>query len=112
VLVEIDPREGSGVIPQEWLTLLGPRGVRDGEAEGARGQIVPSLRSVRALAGTFRRDYAYDVFWVMFPLRTESGAPLFMPGATEAELVVRIYNKERRVRWRILESILKRSGAN
>jgi hypothetical protein len=105
VLVEIDPREGSGVIPREWLSLLGPRGVKDGEAEGVRGEITPALSKIRALSGVMRRDYAYDVFWVTFPLTTQAGTALFPDGVQEAELVVRIYNKEGRVRWTIPASV-------
>lgn len=106
ILIEIDPREGSGVIPLEWIALLGPRGLREGDAVGVRGRnSSPQLRNVRALAGPFRRDYNYDVFWMAFPLRTEAGEPLFSPEVAEAELVVRIYNKEGRVRWPIPESV-------
>jgi hypothetical protein len=105
ILIEIDPREGSGVIPLEWITLFGPSGLREGDAAGVRGRNLPALRNVRALAGAFRRDYNYDVFWIVFPLRTESGEAVLPPGTTEAELVVRIYNKEGRVRWPVPSSM-------
>jgi hypothetical protein len=60
---------------------------------------------VKALAGVMRRNYDYDRFWVTFPLKTSSGAPLFSPGDQEAELVVRIYDKEGHVEWPIPQSI-------
>jgi hypothetical protein len=108
VLVEIDPDEGSGVVPLDWVALLGPRGARAGEAGVVKGTIVPGLRDVRALAGTFRRDYAYDLFWVVFPLKSETGQALFPESVTEAELVVRIYTREGHVRWPIPQSVRNR----
>lgn len=72
-------------------------------------QIGRSTRvNVRALSGAFRRDYDYEVFWVVFPLVTETGKPLFPESVVEAELVVRIYNKEGRVNWPVPESIRRR----
>lgn len=110
VLVEIDPREGSGVIPLEWFAFLGPRGGNPGEPGVVRGTSVPALRNARALSGTFRRDYAYEVFWIVFPLRTESGAPIFPIDVSEAELIVRIHDKEGRVRWRVPDAVRVRSS--
>lgn len=110
IIVEIDPREGSGVIPLDWVALLGPKGVRSGEPGAVKGTSVPPLRNVRALSGAFRRDYDYEVFWVVFPLVTETGKPLFPESVAEAELVVRIYNKEGRVKWPVPESIRRRPG--
>lgn len=95
ILVEIDPREGSGVIPRDWVATLGPRG----GSRTVKGTDTPRLRDFPALAGGARRDYAYDLFWVVFPLRTEEGQPLFAPEDREAELTVRIYDKVGRVRW-------------
>jgi len=105
VLVEIDPREGSGVIPQNWNASLMPRGGDPAGPRVARGVSVPKLRDARALAGAAQRDYAYDVFWVVFPLRLPDGSPLFGPEDREAELAVRIYSKGGRVRWTIPDSI-------
>jgi hypothetical protein len=56
---------------------------------------------VRALQPIAQRNYDYDRYWVVFPLKTESGAPLFGPGDTTAELLVRIYNREGAVSWPI-----------
>lgn len=109
ILIEIDPNEGSGVIPLDWVALLGQKGARSGEPGIVKGTVVPRLRDVRALAGVFRRDYDYEAFWVVFPLTTETGQPLFPATALEAELTVRIYNKEGRVKWTIPESIKSRT---
>ncbi len=105
IMVELDPDEGSGVIPLTWRALLHPRGVRPGSRDSVTGVDRPDLHKVPALTGVRRRNYDYDQFWVVFPLRTEEGNPLFPPGSTEAELVVRVYDQEGRVHWRIPNSI-------
>jgi len=102
VMVEIDPREGSGVIPLDWTALLQPAGI---ESRAVRGENTPKLREVKALAGVLRRNYDYDRFWVVFPLRHPDGTPLFAPGAVEAELVVRIADREGKVKWPIPASL-------
>ena len=38
---------------------------------------------------------------MVFPLRTDDGQPLFGRDDLEAELVVRIYDNEGRITWRI-----------
>src|SRR5262245_48679499 len=44
-IIEIDPREGSGVIPLDWEAFLQPKG----QPEAAiRGTLIPRLRDVRA----------------------------------------------------------------
>ncbi len=111
VMVEIDPNEGSGVIPLDWVAFLGPTGSRSGEPGIVKGTILPGLRNVRALSGVFRRDYNYEVFWVAFSLSSETAKPLFPEAVPEAELVVRIYNKEGRVKWPVPESIRHREKA-
>ena len=113
ILVEIDPREGSGVVPRDWLSLLRPKGERETSAplSRSRGTSVPKLRKLKGLAGVMPRDYDYDVFWVVFSLVSESGEALFPSSAREAELVVRIHDKEGRVHWPIPESIRERSRA-
>ncbi|MGH9896575.1 MAG: hypothetical protein ACREA0_32165 [bacterium] len=110
IMVEIDPDEGSGVIPLDWRALLHQRGMRPGSRESVKGENRPNLRHVRALAGVSRRNYDYDRFWVVFPLRTEEGTPLFPPGSVEAELLVGIHSEEGRVRWRVPTSIIERSN--
>ena len=108
MMVEIDPNEGSGVIPLDWVAFLGPIGSRPGEPGVVKGTSQSGLRNVRALSGVFRRDYNYEVFWVVFSLDGETGKPLFPESVPEAEVVVRIYNKEGRVKWPIPESIRRR----
>lgn len=110
VLVEIDPREGSGVIPLEWKAFLQPRGSRVGDAGAVTGVNIPRLRDSKALAGVAKRDYDYDVFWIVFPLLNEQGDPIFSNAVREAELVVRIYDKEGKVSWPIPDSIRKRTA--
>jgi hypothetical protein len=99
VMVEIDPREGSGVIPADWLALLRPVLQNGVEGKSVRGTNTPRLRDVKALSGVLRRNYDYDRFWVVFPNAHEDGAPLISAEATGVELVVRISGQEGRVRW-------------
>ena len=102
VMVEIDPREGSGVIPNDWQAFLQPK---DRPDAAVRGTARPELREVKALAGVLRRNYDYDRFWVTFPLKSATGAPLFAATDASAELVVRIHDKEGHVDWPIPASI-------
>jgi hypothetical protein len=102
IMVEIDPREGSGVIPNDWQAFLQPK---DRPDAAVRGTIKPELREVKALAGVLRRNYDYDRFWVTFPMTGSTGAPLFAATDANAELVVRIYDKEGRVDWPIPASV-------
>jgi hypothetical protein len=111
-MVEIDPIEGSGVIPLDWVVLLEPKGSHASEPRIVKGTSVPQLRDVRALSGVFRRDYDYEVFWIVFPRSSQTAASLLPESATEVELVVRIYNKEGRVKWPIPESMKRRQGGN
>jgi hypothetical protein len=101
VMVEIDPREGSGVIPNDWEAFLQPKGRPD---RAVRGLVNPRLRDVKALAGVLRRNYDYDRFWVTFPL-DKDGNPVFS-GPGLAELVVRIYDKEGRVEWPVPAAVV------
>lgn len=94
VMVEIDPREGSGVIPLDWEAFLQPEGQ---SADVVKGVNTPELRNVKALAGVLRRNYDYDRFWVVFPDHAE--AKYLVPGVENIELVVRIHDKEGRVQW-------------
>lgn len=103
ILIEIDPREGSGVIPRDWQARFGPRS--DEKFGGIVGKKAPHLRDAPALASAARRDYSYDQFWVVFPLAGPDGGPLFAEIDEEAELVVQIYNKEGKVRWSIPPSL-------
>lgn len=109
LMIEIDPREGSGVVPLDWQAFLqATGGVKPGIVTGAN---TPGLRDMKALAGVAQRDYDYDVFWVVFPLKSENGEPLFAESTVSAELIVRIYNKEGKVSWKVPDSIRRRSGS-
>jgi hypothetical protein len=108
VMVELDAREGSGVIPLDWRASLLPKGAKADAPSAVAGINSPSLRRVKALAGVARRDYAYDIFWVAFPLTNEKGEPTLPPAVTSLDLVVGIYNKEGRVSWQLPESLRQR----
>jgi hypothetical protein len=108
VLVELDPREGSGVIPLGWTAHLQAKGRPEGPV--VKGSSMPQLRDVPVLKGVDKRDYAYDVFWMGFPLERD-GRPLFGPDDHEAELLVRIEGKEGRVIWTIPPSVRARRPA-
>jgi hypothetical protein len=101
VIVDIDPDEGSGVIPLEWEAFLQPKGKPERAVSGVRA---PDLRKLPALQGVTRRNYDYDRFWVVFPLKEHDGRPLFGASDSEAELIVRIYDREGRVTWRVPSS--------
>lgn len=105
IMVEIDPREGSGVIPEDWAAFLQAEAPADANPRAVRGANTPSLRAEKALAGVLRRNYDYDRFWVVFPLKHDDGAPLFSGADRNAELVVRIHEREGRVKWAIPQSI-------
>lgn len=110
VMVEIDPKEGSGVIPLDWQAFLQPNGLRDGQSGAMAGTNSPKLRGLEALAGVMQRNYNYDVFWVVFSLIDENGKPIFLDSDREAEVIVRIYSKEGKVSWPIPDSIRRRTN--
>jgi hypothetical protein len=98
-LIEIDPQEGSGVIPLDWRSSLRPKGVKEDSPLVIAGTNTPALRHIKAFAGVARRDYAYDVFWVLFPTKDQEGKPIWETPPDTIELLVGIYNKEGRVSW-------------
>jgi len=107
VIVEIDPREGSGVIPNSWRSSLKPK---DGENSNSalRGSNRNDLREVAALKGSVNRDYDYDIFTVEFPLKDEDGNFIWKTVPTEIELTVGIYSKEGSVNWKVSEELKTR----
>jgi hypothetical protein len=107
-MIELHGREGSGVIPSDWRAVLGPAGAGVDLKRSVWGKNSPSLRDLPALSGAARRDYAYDVFWMAFPMQTESGAALFGAADGDAELTVRIYEKVGRLHWKIPASLRSR----
>ena len=110
IMVEIDPNEGSGVIPSDWETFLQSKGRSSNSPREAVGGVeTPDLRKLQALQGVMQRNYDYDRFWVVFPLLGPDGKPLFPNCATDAELVVRIRDKEGKVTWRVPQTICERT---
>jgi hypothetical protein len=60
------------------------------------------------LSGGARRDYDYDVFWMVFQLKTEAGEDLFAAGDQLAQLTVQINGKTGKVEWPIPAAIRQR----
>ena len=102
VIVDLDPDEGSGVIPLEWEAFLQPK---ERPERAVAATKAPALRDVLALQGVTRRNYDYDRFWLVFPLTGHDGQPLFTPADHEAELIVRIYEREGHVTWRVPSTV-------
>ena len=105
IMIELDPDEGSGVIPLNWEAFLQPRNAAD---RAVRGTKAPQMRDIIALAGVSPRNYDYDRFWMTFPLSRDSGEPLFNTTDREAELSVRIYDREGSVHWPIPAAVVRR----
>jgi hypothetical protein len=107
-MVEIDAREGSGVIPLDWRSSLRPGGAKENSPSVINGTSVPALRQVKALAGVARRDYAYDIFWIVVPMTNRDGELIWEALPDTIELVVGIYNKEGRVTWPVTGPLRQR----
>jgi hypothetical protein len=105
ILVEINPREGSGVVPLDWTATLSPSGVGRDSNLVIGGIKRPDLRRVKALAGVVRRDYAFDLFWVEFPLTNADGEPIWETVPPSLDLMVGIHEKQGRVRWPVTDSL-------
>ena len=108
VMIELDPREGSGVIPLDWAAYLQPVGADPDAGHATKGVVLERGRQHPALAGVEKRDYDFDVFWVGFPLR--GSAATFMKDAQMAEIVVRVQSSEGRVKLAVPPSIRDRLG--
>lgn len=107
-LIEINPRQGSGVIPLDWRTTLQPKGAKEDSPLAIAGTSMPELRHLKALATVGPRDYAYDVFWVVFPMRDRQGKLIWETPPDAIELVVGIRDKQGRVSWRVNDSLRQR----
>jgi len=108
VLIEIDPREGSGVVPNNWRASLKPKDAEQNSNSAVRGIDRNDLREVAALKGSVNRDYDYDIFTVEFPLKDEDGDSFWKTVPAEIELTVGIYSKEGRVSWKVSEALKTR----
>ncbi|HEX6732539.1 MAG TPA: hypothetical protein VF074_21150 [Pyrinomonadaceae bacterium] len=106
--IEINPREGSGVIPLDWQATLRPKGSQNDSPLAILGTNTPALRHVNALTRVGPRDYLYDVFWVVFPLRDKQGKLIWETPPEEIELVVVIDERRGRVSWRVNDSLRQR----
>ena len=104
VMVELDPREGSGVIPLDWAAYLQPKGAAPDSGRAVVGTLLKNARDYPAFAGVEKRDYDFDVFLLGFPLRDAEGR-FVLADTTQAELVIRLNSSEGRVSWTVPESI-------
>jgi hypothetical protein len=111
IMVEIDPREGSGVIPLDWRAILQPKGTKAEDLGGVEGASNPRFKNLKAMTGVVQRDYSYDVFWMAFPLVDGNGRRTLPDSAREAELIVGIHDKKGTVSWPIPDSIRQRTRA-
>lgn len=87
-LVELDPREGSGVIPKDWSVHLKPAA-----GDSVEGRVV-DLRDNPVFQGVRPRDYDYDQFWIYFDTNDQ-----LRPELRSFEVTVRIYNDKGRVQF-------------
>jgi len=110
MMIEIDPAEGSGVVPLDWRVFLQPGGFVPGSEGAVAGIKAPHLRNMKVFRGVTKRDYEYDVFWVIFPL-VDKNKPLFGDSVSTFELMVGIYKKEGKIRWPISPSMRARINA-
>ncbi len=106
-MIEIDPNEGSGIVPSNWQAFLQPGGFKRGQPGAIKGAINSSLGRMKVLNGIEPRDYDYDVFWAAFALNNETRNTLFNSTSQEIELVVRIEEKEGKIRFPIPDSFRK-----
>ena len=107
IMVEIDPREGSGVIPLDWEAYLRPDG-----AEVMTPAIKNNdLRKLKVFESVTPRDYSYERFWLVFPYVTPEDEKLFLPSTSKCALFIRINDKEGRVNWTIPDSIHREISA-
>ena len=95
IQIEIDPREGSGVIPSGRVALFG------NPPASSKVLVPPQLRELPALAPIAPRDYAYEIFWLAFPTKAEDGQPIFSPNDRETELSVQIQGKVGKIKFPI-----------
>lgn len=99
IIVEIDPREGSGVIPNDWRAFIHSKNSTANES--IRGINDSNLKNFKGLQSVVKRDYDYDVYWISFSLTDKNGIPLWKSVPDELELVVGIKEKEGRVTWKV-----------
>lgn len=96
------------MIPLDWQATLRPKGAKDDSPLAIGGTSTPALRQVKALTRVGLRDYAYDVFWVVFRMRDKQGKLIWETPPDEIELVVDINDLRGRVSWRVSDSLRQR----
>ena len=111
MMIEIDPAEGSGVVPLDWRVFLQPGGFVPGSDGAVAGAKAPHLRNMKVFRGVAKRDYEYDVFWVIFPLVDKNKRPILNDAVNSFELMVGIYKKEGKITWPISPSLRARIKA-
>ena len=107
-IIEINPREGSGIVPLNWHATLQPKGAKEDSPLAIAGINNPELRSVRALTTVASRNYDYDVFWVVFPMKDRQGKLIWETPPDKIEIVIDIRGKQGRMSWRINDSLRQR----
>ena len=108
VVIEINPREGSGIIPLTWHAILQPKGAKEDSPLAILGINRPDLRQFRALTTVASRNYNYDVFWVVFPMTDRQGKLIWETPPEVIEIVINIGDKHGRMSWRINDSLRQR----
>lgn len=108
MMIEIDPAEGSGVVPLDWRVFLQPGGFVPGGEGAITGIKSPHLRNAKVFRGVTKRDYEYDVFWVAFPLLNKNNKPVFSEQVSTFELFIGFYKKEGKITWPISPSLRSR----
>lgn len=107
-IIEINPREGSGIIPLNWYAMLQPKGAKEDSPLAIVGINRPDLRQFRALSTVKPRNYDYDVFWVVFPLKDPQGRRIWETPPDTLEIVINIRDKHGRMSWHVNDSLRQR----
>jgi hypothetical protein len=107
-IIEINPREGSGIIPLTWHAILQPKGAKEGSPLSILGINRPDLRQFRALTTVAPRNYDYDVFWLVFPMKDREGKSIWETPPDTIEIVINIGEKHGRMSWRVNDSLRQR----
>jgi hypothetical protein len=107
-LIELDAIEGAGIIPKDWQAFLQQEDAGKKGLQSAGGIKKPEFRHLKALSGTLAKDYKYERFWIVFDLVDNNGKKLFQEYAEKAELVIRIFGKERKCKFEIPNDIRER----
>jgi hypothetical protein len=89
--IEIDPIEGSGVLPHDETRFFLQR--PGDESASVRAVEATDITGLPLFHKFEKRDWAYELLVTAFPRALESGEPLAAAGAAALELVVEIGGK-------------------